>query len=183
MEPNDFRNNWKNISTPNLSSKSIYDMLKTNTHPVLRNAKLQVTIESIFLVLFLITYYTALDGQDKPLYINIIFAGTILLNVIQQLTIFNLPSYISAESNIRTSLKSYKRNLSRFYILTIVTRISFMFGFILFSTSNIIWGTNKLISLMLLVVIFFIQLILFQRTWYKRIINIRNDIQYFEDGE
>lgn len=183
MEPNDFRDTWKNISSPNLSAKSIPDMLKSNSHPALKKAQLQVTIESICLILFFITYYTALDGDSKPLYINIVFGSTILLSVIQQLSIFKMPGYINTESDLRSSLKSYKNNLSRFYILTIITRITFLIGFMLFSTYNIDWGTKKIIFTGIIILIFSIQLILFQRIWYKRINTIRKDIQYFEDGE
>jgi hypothetical protein len=183
MELNELRDSWNKITTPAFSQQQIYEMLKHNRHPSLRKAKAQVLTETAVLGIFLLLYYDALDGDKKPFYINAILIGTILLNILQQLTVFYLPTFINTATDIRHSLGTYKRQLSRYYIFTIITKISMISGLLLFCTYGISWEPRKSILLAVLFFILALQLFWFQRLWGKRINNLGRDIAYFEAEE
>lgn len=181
MELNELQNSWKGIKTPRLTDQQIYTMIKQNDHPSLQKGQKQVLIESACFIIFLFLYYTMLDGNKKPFYINAILVGTVMLNIIQQLSVFALNKNIGAADNIRNTLKGYSGKLSRYYIFTIVTRLGLMAGIIIFSTYNIVWDTNKIILLALLMAVFSIQLFFFHKLWKSRIDKVREDVLYFID--
>lgn len=181
MEMNELQHSWQGMKTPRLSDQQIYTMVKHNSHPALQKGQRQVIIESTSFVIFLFIYYSMLDGNKKPFFVNALLVGTVLINLFQQLSIFTLNKHIGAADNIRASLKVYGQRIFKYYTATIITRLGLMTGIIIFSTYNITWNTNKIMMLLLIVIIFAVQLFFFHKLWKSRMEQLKKDILYFEE--
>lgn len=179
MELDELKYAWDTIKTPVKSTDDIKLMLSENRHPVLKKIRKQLTIEIVGWSVFLICYYTMFDGNHKPIWINITLIVSVLLPLIHNLMGYRFAKYLVNGVTIRESLKNYLSKVKIYAIVSIICRLFFVIGLLLFFTYGISFNTQKYASLAIIILIFLIQLSLLYRVWAKRLKSLESIVTIF----
>lgn len=179
MELNDLKSTWDTLQTQKTSLSEITDMLSENRHPVLKNIKKQFIIELVGWCLFLSCYYTMLDGNEKPIWINILLVLSIIFPLIHNLLWFRLSSYLILGENIRTSLKIYLAKVKTFASISIISRQVYLLGLLYFLTYGLSFDKQKYMLFSLISLIILIQLYITVRMWTLRYKKLQNSLRSF----
>jgi hypothetical protein len=179
MELTEFKNVWDTVEIPVKSTDDIKLMLSENRHPVLKKIRKQLTIEIIGYSVFLICYYSMCDGDNKPIWINIILVVSVLLSLIHNLMGYRFAKYLVNGDTIKESLKNYFSKVKSYAIVSIICRVFFVIGLLMFFTYGLSFNKSKYISLILIIFIFVIQVILLYKLWAKRLKMIKKAMAIF----
>jgi hypothetical protein len=138
-------------------------------NPVLNDIRRQLTIESIAYTIFLITYYSGFDGNNKSFRMNAVLVVSVSL-----LLLHNIAGYIITKNNIpannlKQSLSTYLKKIKNFAVLAIISRALAFSGIMLFFMSDITWNTTKYVSLTCIICILGIQIFSLRKIWTGRI--------------
>lgn len=180
MEFNELRAIWNTIEPPSKTTDEIKEMLKENKHPVLKSIRKQFTIEIAGWIAFLIGYYTMFDGSTKPLLINVALIIAVITPLIHNMYGYNFAKYLVNASTIKNSLEGYLDKMKIYMIRSIVSRIIFLCGLMLFFSYNIKFSPQKcflLATVALLLIVF--QACFLYKIWMKRIVNLRKTLEGF----
>ena len=174
MEFDELKSLWNTIEPLPKTAEEVRDMLKENNHPVLRKIRKQFTIEIVGWVALLACYYTMFDGDRRPAAFNIILIISVIAPLMHNLYGYNFARYLADEPTIKKSLEEYLRRIKVYMMVSIVSRIIFLCGLMLFFSSAVTFDARKylvLAALTLVLVLF--QTIFLYRIWTKRITAIR----------
>jgi hypothetical protein len=177
MELDELKSAWKNIEIPAKTTEEIQLMLLENKHPVLKKIRMQLTVEIIIWSIFLFCYYTMFDGDKKPVIINIILISGIFLSLVHNLMGYRSTKYLVNGITIKESLESYLSGVKRYAIVSVLSRVLLMIGFILFFTYGIHFNAGKYVSLAVIILIFLIHLLLLYRLWAGRLKSLRISVE------
>lgn len=177
MEFDELRSIWKAIEPLPKTDGEIRKMLKENRHPVLKGIRKQFTIEIAGWIAFLTCYYTMFDGSTKPLLINIILIIAVITPLIHNLYGYNFAKYLVDASTIKNSLEGYLHKMKIYMIRSIVSRIIFLCGLMLFFSCNIDFNTPKYFLLAAVTwLLILIQAFFLYKIWSKRIADLRKTL-------
>src|SRR5689334_397479 len=103
---------WQNAgANTTKSTADIKEMLRGNKHPVLKKIRTQMIVELIGFCLFGIVYYDFFDGDQKPLYANVILVVSLLLVIFHNLIGYLNTARSVKGDNLCVSLEKYERGL------------------------------------------------------------------------
>ena len=179
MELTELKQVWDTVEIPVKSTDNIKLMLSENNHPVLKKIRKQLTIEIIGWSVFLICYYSMFDGDHKPMWTNIILVVSVLLPLIHNLMGYRFVKYLVNGVTIKESLKNYLSKVKVYAIVSIICRVFFVIGLLVFFTYGLSFDTNKYISLAIIILIFLIQVLLLYKLWAKRLKMIEKAVAIF----
>lgn len=179
MELDALKSAWKNIESPVKTPEEIQQMLKENNHPVLKGIRKQLLIELIVWSAFLMVYYTMFDGDQKPLLINILLVVSVGSALVHNLTGYGLSKYLVAGTSVRASLQHYLLKVKTYAVISVISRILLMAGFLLFFSYNISFNTSKYLALSIAILLFILQLILLCRIWLQRLKRLNTTLTAF----
>ncbi|OYX82111.1 MAG: hypothetical protein B7Y83_15920 [Flavobacteriales bacterium 32-34-25] len=179
MEIDDLKSDWNAIQSIPKSEETLLLMLQENTHPVLKSIRKQILIEVGGWFFFLLVYYSMFDGAEKPLWVNLVLIGTLLLPILHSIYGYYYNKYLANDSNVKMALEELYNRLQNYALFSIVSRVGFVCGLLLFFTYNIDLTTTKYYSLAVIGVVFLIQLFVLFRIWNKRLKRIRETISSF----
>lgn len=179
MELDALKSTWNNIENPVKTPEEIQQMLIENNHPVLKEIRKQLLIEVIGWSAFLMVYYTMFDGDQKPLLINILLVVSVAAALVHNLTGYRLSSHLVAGTSIRASLQHYLVKVRTYAVISVISRVLLMAGFLLFFTYNISFDTGKYLMLSGAIALFAFQLILLCRIWLRRLRRLSNTLAAF----
>lgn len=174
---------WKGADNNTKSTQDLKGMLKENKHPVLKDIRKQMIIEIVAFSAFALVYYDFFDGHQKPLYANIILAGALLLAITH-----NVIGYLGAKhpvkgNNIKGSLEKYLADLKVFALLSILSRIGYAAGLLIFFTSVIAITDTKQWIIGGIIAVFVIQGGILVNLWLNRIRGIKTAVESLKKGE
>lgn len=169
MELDDLKSEWNSIQPIAKSEESLLLMLEENKHPVLKSIRLQIMIEVTAWLLFLLCYYSMFDGETKPFLVNLFLIIALLLPIGHSLYGYHYNKYLTNGANIKIALDALYIRLKTYAFYTILTRIGFVCGLLLFFTYGIYFTTTKYLLLVCICMLFLIQLFFLYRLWKKRI--------------
>lgn len=161
-EWNDFNQQLKSID--DLSPQTII-----RQHPTLKRTRLKLMIESTLLLLFLVFYYSALDGDansgavNTMLVLGVIFYGVV--NVFSYLTLIQ-PNY---SDNIIASLQRTKRRLRTAQVMSLIASVIFAITFLAYSSSAVIFTYEKRLIMVGMILTLVIMSVISYFVWNKRI--------------
>lgn len=179
MEIDDLKSDWNAIQPIPKSEEALLLMLKENTHPVLKSIRIQIRIEVTGWVLFLMVYYSMFDGAKKPLWVNLVLIIGLLMPIFHSLYGYYYNKYLAGGSNIKMGLEQLYSRLKNYALFSVVARIGFISGLLLFFTYPIHFTTTKYYLLVLIIIGFIIQLFVFYRIWNRRLTQIRDTINAY----
>ncbi len=167
MNIDDLKSEWQHAARELHTEKELAMMTRVRNHPALRKIRIKFVIEIAALTGLLFLYYDALDGAEKPIYINILLISSILLyilnNVLGYIQIQNPP----VSGNIRESLEMQARSLKRLARLSMVSSVVYAAASLLFLTYQTVFTQRKYIILSALIIVF-AQLFYYSRISWKR---------------
>ncbi|WP_285008777.1 hypothetical protein [Pedobacter faecalis] len=176
MELEQLKSEWKATNNVEKGLADLQGMLLENKHPVLKEIRKQLTIEVVGWTAFLLCYYSMFDGEQKPLGINIILIVAVLASLTHNLIGYDLSKNLMNGTTISESLQSYLRRLQRYAINSVVLRVVFTSGLLLFFSYNIEFDTTKYYLLGILILLIVVQIIFHARIWLKRIKSVKKSI-------
>lgn len=179
MELDALKSTWNNIEGPVKTPEEIQQMLKENNHPVLKGIRKQLLIEVIGWSAFLTVYYTMFDGDQKPLLINILLVVSVASALVHNLTGYGLSKYLVTGTSVIASLQHYLAKVKTYAVISVISRVLLMAGFLLFFTYNISFNTGKYLALSIAIILFSLQLMLLYRIWLLRLKKLNTTLTAF----
>lgn len=173
MELTDLKSTWNSVHTPVKTAEQIRLMLKENNHPVLKGIRKQLWIEIIGWSVFLLVYYTMFDGDQKPLLVNLLLVAALLFSLLHNLMGYGLAKYLETGDEVKKALAHYLMKVRRYAIVSVVSRLLFWAGFLLFFTYNIRFNSSKYVLLAVVLAILLAQLVFLGRLWLMRLRKLR----------
>lgn len=182
MENDPLKSIWKSVETKQKSPNELTAMFKEGNHPALKAIKKQALFELAGFILFLFCYYTMFDGAAKPLLMNIILVAAIALNMFHHYRGYRLQQAFRSRQNLKEDLKNFAKKLKSFQMETILSKIIWLVGLMLFFTNGIQMNEKKWWAVIAILSIFLVQLILLNSIWAKRVGKIKTIIQELESA-
>lgn len=181
MEADDLKSYWKSMEPVSRDKETLQQMLQENQHPVLKSIRKQILFEITGWVLFLVVYYSMFDGAEKPFWVNLSLIMSLLFPIFHSLYGYYYNKYLTNNLNVKIALEKLYIRIKKYALLSIISRLSFVSGLLLFFTYNIHFTTAKYFLLLFLGGIISIQLVVLYRIWNRRIIQIRDCIDILEN--
>ncbi|MDQ8005722.1 MAG: hypothetical protein REI64_13035 [Pedobacter sp.] len=181
MEIDNLKSAWQEIPTTQKGKDELNLMLKKNSHPILASIKKQLIIELLGFTALLFCYYSMFDGAEKPLFVNIIIAIAIFAPILHHLKGYQLQKQFRSSKNLREDLTDFAAKLKTFRIETLIARIIFFSGIMLFFTYNIEFSESKWLALVVILAIFSVQLFFSYKVWSGRINKLKSVLQEFSN--
>jgi len=170
MKDEELKSLWRSAEPDARSQKDILLMLEERRHPVLKSIKMQITIELMGWSAFLACYYSMFDGAMKPLFINIVLIVSVLVPFVHNLYGYNLVKNAADRSSILASLKQHLQRIKIYASASIISRVVFTAGFLLFFSYNISFNSSgRYLFAAIILVLVIIQIIILHKIWQKRI--------------
>lgn len=179
MELDDLKSDWNAIKPISKSEEALLLMLQENKHPVLKSIRKQIVIEVTIWILFLLVYYSMFDGATKPFWVNLVLIASLLMPMLHSFYGYYYNKYLADGSNIKVALEQLYDRLKKYAFITIITRVGFICGLLLFFTYNIHFTATKYFLLLFILLVFSIQLFVLYRIWVKRLSVLKETIKAF----
>ncbi|WP_256004892.1 hypothetical protein [Pedobacter deserti] len=176
MELEQLKSEWKATNNVEKGLADLQGMLLENKHPVLKQIRKQLTIEVVGWTAFVSCYYTMFDGEQKPIGVNITLIIAVLASLMHNIVGYDLSKNLMKGTTISESLQNYLRKLQRYAINSVVLRVIFTSGLLLFFSYNIEFDTTKYYLLGILILLIAVQLLFHIRTWSKQISSVKKSI-------
>ena len=177
MEFNELKSNWKESSGTSKSQSELKIMTSIKSNSKLKRIRLKLIIESTLLTLFLFSFYTMLDGNTKPIWLNILLGFSILLFIINGITGFLTLNNPINGINLKESIETFLIKLKKLSIMSIVCSLLFGGTLILFLTDSVNLNQNKYFLLIGMIITLVIVVYFSYRNWNYRINRIENVIK------
>lgn len=177
METDNLKSVWQSITPAQKSNEDLIKMSKERSNTVLKPMRKQIYIELFGFIAFLFCYYSMFDGANKPLTINLIIAVAIVLPIINHLRGYQLQKQFKSGKNLKDDLTSFVNKLENFRVETIIARLAFTIGLMLFFTYNITFSVQKWWAISLIFIVFSIQFFFLHKTWLNRISKLKLVLQ------
>jgi len=179
MELTELKSAWQHV---NISEKSVTDlqkMTKIANLPSIKKIRTKLIAEVIGLTLFSFIYYDWFDGDQKPLYANLLLLSSLLLYICNDIAGYMAVVRPVNGNNLKISIQSYLVRIKRLSVFSSV--ISFLYGIslIVFFTSVINFTQEK--QLILVGIIIFLLTMIFSSIslWKKWIKSLKRQIKEF----
>ncbi len=179
MELDNLKSAWKDVGIEVKHTEELKLMLIENRHPVLKSIKRQLSIELMLWPLFLFIYYDGFDGDQKPLYANILLVLGISSLLVHNIIGYFLNKNLVIDDDINKSLQGYLKRVKEYAIMSVASKVFAFAAILVFFSSVITFNGTKYGLLMLLLVIACIQLFMQYRIWDNRIRTLRNSMRAF----
>lgn len=183
MEDNELKSLWNAEVPDKRTAVDMVNMLEEKRHPVLKGIRTQIIIETLGWSAFLVCYFSAFDGATKPVYINVILIVSVLAPLVHNLYGYQLSKQVVDSSSILNSLRRHVLHTKIYALRSIITRLIFTSGLLLFFVYNIDFEMYKrylLVAVILAMV--FIQVFFLSRIWQSRIRKLKDVLAGFENG-
>ncbi len=183
MELNDLKSDWKSATTHPTSADALRRMVQEGNHPVLRGIKWQLIIETVLFSVLLVGYYDGFDGDQKPLYVNVV----LVLGVVLVLA-HNVLGYLSARNlivgaDLRASIGNYLAQIKSYAIVSVLSRVAAFVCLMVFFLSTVDFSGNDLIlTCSVLALIVAVQVFFLLQLWNKRIRSLEVLLNQFDES-
>ncbi|KDN54018.1 hypothetical protein [Flavobacterium seoulense] len=179
MELDDLKSDWNKVQ-PNLKTdEAMLLLLQENKHPVLKSIRKQIGIEITAWLVFLLSYYWLFDGAKKPFWINLILVISLGFPIFHSFYGYHFNKYLSDGANVKKALEQVYYRLKKYAVVSVISRVGFICGLLVFFSYGIQFTTTKYYSLAVICFVFLIQLWVLYLIWNQRLKRIRQAIVSF----
>jgi hypothetical protein len=154
MNIDDLKSGWQNAGGQTLTEKEFEMMTKIENHPALKKIRLKLIIEAVALIALLFAYYDGFDGDQKPVYINVLLVASILLYIGNNVAGYFFIKNPATTANIKQSLFRQVDVLKKIAAFSMISSIIYGASLLLFLTSEIVFTQRKYVILVGVVVTF-----------------------------
>jgi len=183
MELNELKSTWHNVNGSVKSETELQKMTKIANHPSLKKIRIKLIAEIIGLSLFSFIYYDWFDGDQKPLYANLLLLSSLLLYISNDITGYMAIIRPVTGNNLKTSIQSYMVRIKRLSVFSSI--ISFLYGIslIVFFTSVINFTPEKQLILVGIIICLIIMIFSSISIWTKWIKSLSLQVKEFSHDE
>jgi hypothetical protein len=180
MELEELKASWNAAGQESKTNKELLNMLDPNRHPVLKGIRRQTIIEVSGWTLFLLCYYSMLDGHEKPLLINLFLVASLLIALFHNLLGYQFSQRLIFGDSLITSVATYMKKVKWYAIQSVTLRIVSTAALLAFLTYNITFTAQKYLLLVIVISILIFQTFLLCKLWVKRYNELRNSLNAFK---
>jgi len=181
MDINDLKKSWATLNHDDLDKGQLQKMIRVKNHPTLQKLRIKLLTEIILLTLFLFIYYDALDGNKKPVYINLLLISGILLFIINNAIGYLFVKKMIYLPNIVSSIQRQIVILNRMFALSIISSVFYSVTLLLFLTVSIDFTNTKYFILIGILLAFSVMFFVSFKTWNARINHFRQLLADFKN--
>ncbi|HEY3372857.1 MAG TPA: hypothetical protein VGK10_18555 [Prolixibacteraceae bacterium] len=179
MELQDLKSAWQNTEVSIKSEADLLKMTKMKNHPSIKRIRTKLIVETIGFVFFLTIYYDWFDGDQKPLYANILLVIGLLLYIANDVI-----GYISIEkklngSDLKVSIEKYLARINQLSVFSLICTFLYSLCILLYFTSVIHFTKEKSFLLLGLVIVLIQILFWSHRIWNRWIKSLQQQIKDF----
>ena len=184
MELNELKSGWQNAGGTFKSQEDLQRMTKVTNHPSLKKIRTKLIAETIGLTLFLFIYYDWFDGDQKPLYANLLLVAALLLYISNDVLGYISISGPVMEQNLKISIQRYLMRIKRLAVFSLIITVLYSTAILIFFTSVIHFTKEKRFILLGCIIVLCQMILISYKTWGKWIRNLKQLINDFNlDGE
>ncbi|UYQ94644.1 hypothetical protein MKQ68_06005 [Chitinophaga horti] len=140
---------------------------------VTRQIKRQLIIESIAWTALLLVFRDIFDGDEKPLYLNVILASAVLFMLAHNVSGLLAARNLINGTDLKASLHRYVRRLQVFGAVAVLGRALGVAALLWFFCAGMTFNATKYWLLAGALVVIGVQLFLLGRLWAARVTRIR----------
>ncbi|WP_020567361.1 hypothetical protein [Neolewinella persica] len=137
MDFNEQKKQWQAAGTTDASNWSAANLNQHWDHPRLRSLKRQLVFETVCWLLFLVLFYTGLDGHLKPVGWNVALAAGLVLLIAHGILGYRLAGRAVGAAPLRQALTSQLHALRRYSWFSMTLRTVTLLIFFGFLVSNV----------------------------------------------
>lgn len=180
MDVDKLKADWQNQTEPTLSLEQMQDLVRNGKHPGLVRSRIVLIIEAVGWGLFLLLFYDAFDGHQKPWWLNTLLVLSFLLLLVHHLMGIRLMGKQKANESLATSLSVYRSQLKQFTRLNFLSRLVAMGSLLFFFFYGVEWDSKRYFLSAGFLLLMGLQFYILQRIWQSRISSLD---QYWKEGE
>lgn len=169
MDLNKLKSNWQNQAMASMSVAQMEALVRKGKHPGLVRSRKVLVVESIAWSLFLLLFYDAFDGHQKPWWLNGLLGLAFLLLLAHHLMGIRLMGKSKANESLAISLTSYRSQLQQFIRFNFSSRLLAMASLFLFFFYGVEWSAKRYLLSVGILGLMVIQFYFLQRFWKGRI--------------
>lgn len=169
MDLDKLKADWQNQAASNLSLEQMQELVRSGKHPGLVRSRKVLLIESVAWTAFLLLFYDAFDGHEKPWWLNALLIFAFLLLLAHHLLGIRLLSQPKVNESLASSMAVYRGQLQQFIRLNLIGRLFAMATLFLFLLYGVEWNTKRYIISIGFLVVMFVQFYLLRRFWQERL--------------
>lgn len=183
MELEDLKSDWQHANVPFRNEADLLKMTQIKNHPSVKKIRTKLIIEIIGFVLFLTVYYDWFDGDQKPVYANVLLVSSLLLYIAND--VFGYVSIVKEMDglNLKASLGKYLARIRRLSVYSLICTLLYSLSFLLFFSSVIHFTKEKSFLLLFLVIVLFQMMFGSQRIWNRWIKSLEQQVKEFDLDE
>lgn len=181
MELDDLKNTWSELGMSGKSTAELRMMTKIQNHQKVKRVRLRFVLEGVLLLFFLTTYYEALDGVEKSMWINVLLATSAVAFVAVRVIGWLATRKPIKQGSIKISLATFLKELKMLSKINQVTSALFGLVFILYFTSNLQMNKPQYMVIAALVIILFLLVFWSEKIWSSRIMVLENVLIELEE--
>lgn len=183
MELDDLKPNWQKSSHAIKSKTEIQKMMQLKNHPKLNRVRIKIITETAFLIAFLLICNTIFDGENKPVWVNVILLSSTVLFILNNIGGYLVLLNPVRGNNLAQSVSCFHWKIKKLSVLSLVTAFLFGASVILFFTSTITFTPEKYFLLAGMTTSLFIGIYFSWKNWTYRIKQITRTALEFEKGQ
>ncbi len=169
MDLDKLKTDWQNQSTSNLTVEQMQELVHSGKHPGIARSRKVLFIESVAWSAFLLLFYDAFDGHEKPWWLNALLVVAFALLLGHHLLGIRLLSQRKANESLASSLADYRRRLQQFVRLNLIGRLLAMATLLLFFLYGVEWNTKRYLISAGFLGVMFVQFYILKRFWRERL--------------
>lgn len=169
MDLEKLKSEWQNQSISNLSVEEIQDLVRAGKHPGLVRSRRALFIESIAWAAFLLLFYDAFDGHEKPWWLNALLIMAFAALLAHHLLGIRLLGQRKANESLASSLATYRGQLQQFIRLNVMGRLLAMATLLLFFLYGVEWNTNRYLISIGFLGVMLVQFYFLMHFWKERL--------------
>jgi hypothetical protein len=167
---------WQNSSPAPKTNAELRSMMQERTHPILKRIRRQLIIESIAYTFFLFAFYNMFDGDQKPVYVNVLLVTAMLFALVHNITGYRLAKGGVTGIDLRAAMNGHLSKLRVYAFISVISRVLVAACLLFFFSSVITFTAKKYWLLAGIIIIFMLQVIFLSEIWWKRIRQVRQVI-------
>ena len=180
MELNELKSGWQNAGGNYRTEADLERMTKLNQHPTLKRIRTKLIIETIMVSFFLVVYYDWFDGDQKPLYANLLlFTGALLYILNDVIGYISLAKPVMKE-NLRSSVQHLLTKVKRLSMLSLIVSLLYSACLLAFFLSVITFTKEKSFILLGMILVLVQVTHISYKVWRNWILKLELQVNDFD---
>lgn len=183
MELNELKAGWQNVGGNNKTKAELQRMTKLNSHPTLKRIRIKLIIETILLSFFLIVYYDWFDGNQKPLYANLLLFAAVLLYILNDVIGYLTLAKPVMKEDLRSSVQHLLQKTKRLSVLSLLISFFYSICLLAFFLSVITFTKEKSFILLGMILVLMQLTHISYKVWHNWIVKLELQAHDFTKEE